>query len=621
MIEVNKKYEYLSNPKWEKKPMKDLSRFDKIVLDTETTGLQAWEGDRTIGVAVGAVRDDGKIASAYYPYGHPSGSQYGRDEVIDWLRRELHNKTLIFHHYNFDALMLYQDGLDVRQHGNKMRDTQFGNALLRPDSSSSLDDIARFYYGPNYQKIKCPFPPEDFQHVPSNALADYAEHDVFLTGMVDQKQQQEIDKFDLRTVYELECELAPAIMEMELNGLRIDVEKLERWIPEVQKEYEIAMEALAGINPNSGKQLAPKFDDLGIAYPYNFECPECNDSFSAFAPQECVRCREPLLPKSPHFGNKLLKKIEHPFAQKVVRAKLYRRLLNTFLLPWQQTVKDGVLRFNLNQLMERDGGFQRGTISGRLSANMPSGGAQPQQIWNPDSQREEFDGNFILRELFIPEPGSRMFRIDASQIEYRLFAHYSNSDKLLDAYRNNPNIDFHQTVADVILQGKMGTGKAGRKKAKNINFGKLYGMGHGKFSREVGVSRAEGYEMYKFYDDMFPQAKEIISRYSNLARSKGEIRTLLGRRFTFPHGKPTYVALNRLIQGSAADVMKSMLVRTYREKLISKMRLTVHDELMGDIVNEKQALACKEAAQEDLQHLIKVPVLWDMEVGANWAMT
>lgn len=612
----------LKRTDWQLPKMKELSRYKKIVIDTETTGLNVWAGDRTIGIVVGLCRMDGQIESMYFPYGHVSGPMHDRREVIEWLNLELRDKDLIFHHVNFDGLMLYADGLDIRQHGNRLHDTQFAAALIDPKSPQTLDYLARKHVGQHAAKVQNPFPPEAFADVPSWALAEYAEQDGTSTGLLFHKLKRLLHIKGLEESYKLECEVAPAVLEMEINGLRVDEEKLHRWIPEATRQYESALEGLKGVNPNSAKHLVPAFESRGIKFPYNYVCETCDDEWKGYEPQTCPKCGESIKPKSPHFGKKFLAKMEHPFAKQVVKTKQLKNLLNSFLVPWSKQIRGGILRFNLNQLIDRDrGGDAKGTISGRFSANMLEGGFQPQQIWSPENQIEQFGfEEFILRELFIPDPGQKCMRIDASQIEYRLFAHFSGSEKLIQAYANDPDIDFHQTVADDILKGLMGPGSIGRKKAKNINFGKLYGMGYAKFSREVGVSKSEGREMYTLYDEMFPEAKEVINHWSQHACVFKKIETLLGRKFYFGKGDATFVALNRLIQGSAADVMKSALRLVYKEKLMNKMRLTVHDELVGDVDDEKQGIICKEAMEHDLQHLIKVPVLWDLEIGNNWAV-
>lgn len=610
---------------WTLPKMKDLSRYKQIILDTETNGLNVWAGNRTIGIVVALLRSDGKIESMYFPYGHVSGPMYDREQVIDWMRRELRDKDLIFHHANFDGQMLYADGFDVRQFNNRLKDTQHGAALIDPTDMQSLDWLALKYVGEHAAKVKNPFPPDRFADVPSWALAEYAEQDGVSTGLLFNALMKKIKtpnpRRNLEQVFQLECDVIPAVLEMEINGLRIDEDKLHRWIPQAEREYRLALEGLQGVNPNSSKDLVEAFHKRGITYPFNFMCAECDAEWKGFQPQSCPRCAKEVEPKSPHFGKKFLAKIDHKFVKQVLKTKQLRNLLGSFLVPWSKQIRGGILRYNLNQLIDRSGAGSYGTISGRFSANMLEGGFQPQQIWDAEKQIEEFGfEDFILRELFIPDPGKQYMRIDASQIEYRLFAHYSGSEKLIQEYWNNPNIDFHQMVADVILKGMMGPGKMGRKKAKNINFGKLYGMGSAKFAREVGVSKEEGRDMYNLYDKMFVEAKEAIRLWSRKAGQRLPITTLLGRKFFFEKGDATYVALNRLIQGSAADVMKSALRLVYREKLMDKMRLTVHDELTGDVSSEAQAKRCKEAMEQDLQHLINVPVLWDLEIGQNWAM-
>ena len=301
---------------WTLPKMQDLSRHKRIIIDTETTGVNVWAGDRTIGVVVGTFQENGKIDSRYYPYGHPDGPQYTRREVIDWLNLELRGKELIFHHYNFDALMLHADGLDVRQYENQMFDTQFAGALINPKAPSNLDFMVKeyvpeFVYRQRTRKIKdLPFEPEDYCKVPSWALGEYAEQDGIATGHLFNAIWKKIIQrlptrvkgvleTSLEQVYRLECETAPAVLEMELNGLRIDEEKLRRWIPQAEKQYQEAMHALSGVNPNSARHLVPAFEKRGIAYQFNYVCTGCDDEWKGYAPQECPRCGEPKAPKSP----------------------------------------------------------------------------------------------------------------------------------------------------------------------------------------------------------------------------------------------------------------------------------------------------------------------------------
>jgi DNA polymerase-1 len=606
---------------WTLPKMEDLSRYKEIVVDTETSGLSIWDGHRTVGTALGLVKDDGSIDCRYYPYGHDGGAQYTRGDVMAFLNKELRDKIVIGHNIPFDTLMLIQDGVDLRAHNNQLEDTMYSGILYNPEGYYSLDAMFAEFVDPNVQKVKLPFDKGDMEFQSSDAVGEYAEMDVRMTGRLHPIMQQKIKQKKLEEVYRLECDCISPTVEMQNNGLVIDTDKLGKWIKEVTRKVNGLKKKFGPVNPNSGKQLKEEFAKLGIEHPWNWNCPACTQkmkrdvSWPEFGEQHCPYCKEPAVRGSAHFGKKLLKRIDHKFVKQVMELKSYSRLLDAFMLPWSRQIKRGrILPFELNQLRDRDyGGSTKGTVTGRFSSSMPEEGSQPQQIWKVKNQIDELGDQWILRELFIAgNKDADVMDVDASQEEFRLLGHFSRTDKIANAYNNDPFVDYHDVVAKDILKGKMP-----RHKAKNINFGKIYGMGKALFSRMFDVPFNEAVEMYELYEKEFPEAKETDRYYDRQARLKGEVRTLRGRLFEFGRNSKTHIALSRLIQGSAGDLMKEAMVKCWKANIFDKMRLTVHDELLGDGDRAKGPQLVE--LLNDTKG-IRVPIRWELDCGKNWAM-
>jgi DNA polymerase I-like protein with 3'-5' exonuclease and polymerase domains len=621
--------------KWQLPKMEDLSRYKTIVLDTETSGLNHWDGARTVGTALGLVRDDGSIDCRYYAYGHDGGDQYTRGEVMRFLNAELVDKDIIMHHANFDTLMALQDDLDLRK--NTLHCTMMGSILLNPNDYYTLDHQYAVHVDPNVQKLKLPFEKDAMQEASSDEVGEYAEQDVRLTWGLHQAIQPKLVKKQLESIYRLECDCVSPTVEMQNNGLHLNVPKLELWIEQVGARVKTMEQNFGKINPNSGIDLKKKFDALGLEHPWNFKCEKCSErqkrvvAWQGFNPQVCPYCKNEQVPTSPHFGKDMLARIDHPFVKDLRQLKVFKGLLSGYLVPWSKQLVGNFLPYQLNQLRDKkfDGGGTTGTVTGRYSASMWEGGKHPQQIFSVDRQTEVTDGDFILRELCIPEdPDDVILSVDASQIEYRLFGHFAysfqrgsdgstnpwiKSDRFVDEYTKDPFTDYHDFVGQHILGGKFD-----RKKVKAINFGILYGMKGATLSRHLRVPLEEAYEVLDLYGRELPETRDTAGWFEREARIRHEIRTIRGRLFEFSRTDKTHIALSRLIQGSAADIMKEGLVKVWKAGLYTKMRLTIHDEIMGD-GRAANAQAIVELLDDTFG--IRLPLRWSMEYSRNWAMT
>ncbi len=606
-----------------------LAPYDKVYLDIETSGLDMYNGDTVTGISIGVETTPTKSEMLYYPIGHRQGPNLDKRDVYGWLRRELKGKTIIGHNIgSFDLPFLRHDGLNLIP-DNNFQDTMFGAILENPAAPGySLAACAHRYLGAEFGKVKGLDKEKMADYHPAE-VAIYAEQDTRLCWMLDPVLHGFLRKKELLDVFALECATIRPVVEMQANGLLFDYNKAKGWIDLARADLKEVESHLGGTNFNSGKQLQPACDRLGIVYPMNWKCPslECEEAFPAYAPDPekpyfCWKCKVAMVAASPHFGKKFLSKIEHPFVKLVQKARQLHKLLNTFLVPWVENIDptDPILRFTLNQLRDRDEhGGSTGAVSGRFSCSSIGSGAQPQQIWATENQIAEIGDAYLLRSLIIPADGKQLLSIDASQIEFRLFAHFSDDKDLISEYNNNPYVDFHSLVAEKVLKGLLT-----RKKAKNVNFAVLFNMGVPKFARDLNISVKEAQDMMDVYNEYFPAASALRNREKRKAQCGTPTVTLKGRRFAWDDPamkKKAYVALNRLIQGSAADVMKLALVKCYEGGYLDTMRLCVHDEILGCVSSTEQALTLKRDLEDPALTggALKVPMIWEATVGPSWS--
>ena len=244
----------------------------------------------------------------------------------------------------------------------------------------------------------------------------------------------------------------------------------------------------------------------------------------------------------------------------------------------------------------------------------------------------------MIRSLFLPEDKCHWGCFDYSQQEPRLVVHYAALHKfptvydVIDAYETDSSTDFHQTVADMA--------KIPRSQAKVINLGLFYGMGKAKLQAELGVSKDKAAELFDQYHAKVPFVKQLMNAASNRAQERGQIRTLLGRLCRFHLWEPnqfgmhkamlhedalrehgpgirrayTYKALNKLIQGSAADMTKKAMLELYKEGILAHIQ--IHDELDLSVESDAQAKKIIEIMENAVS--LEVPNKVDYETGKTW---
>ena len=594
----------------------DLRQVDEIAIDLETKdpGLKArgsgsviGDGD-VVGISVATSHYKG-----YFPIAHEGGGNMDRDKVLEWLKDILESpSTKIFHNAMYDVCWLRRLGLKIN---GDIVCTMIAAAVTNENRFRyDLNSLAWHYLG--YGKNEAALteaahswgidPKAEMYKLPAMHVGAYAERDAEVTLGLWQELKKEIIHQDLEDIFDLETELFPCLVDMRFKGVRVDVEKAQRMKKDFIKEENALLtkiESETNIRPQiwAARSIANVFDMLKIPY-------ERTEKTSA-----------------PSFTKNFLQEHEHPVVRMIAQAREINKAHTTFIDSILRHEHKGKIHAEINQLRSDNGG----TITGRFSYANPN----LQQI--PARNK---DLGPKIRSLFIPEDGCKWGCFDYSQQEPRLVVHYASLYKLpsvydvIDAYNSDSSADFHQTVADMA--------DIPRTQAKTINLGLFYGMGKAKLQAELGVSKEKAEELFSQYHNKVPFVKQLMGKASNRAQERGQIRTLLGRLCRFhlwepnsfgmhkalPHEEAlqehgpgirrayTYKSLNKLIQGSAADMTKKSMLELYKEGIVAHIQ--IHDELCVSVENKSQADKIKKIMEEAVT--LEVPNKVDYEEGENW---
>ena len=594
----------------------DLRQVDEIAIDLETkdpglkergSGSVIGNGD-VVGISVATSHYKG-----YFPIAHEGGGNMDRDKVLEWLKDILESpSTKVFHNAMYDVCWLRRLGLKIN---GDIVCTMIAAAVTNENRFRyDLNSLSWKYLG--YGKNEAALteaahswgidPKAEMYKLPAMHVGAYAERDAEVTLGLWQELKKEIIHQDLEDIFDLETELFPCLVDMRFKGVRVDVEKAHRMKKEFIKEENdllTKIESETNIRPQiwAARSIANVFDMLKIPY-------ERTEKTSA-----------------PSFTKNFLQEHEHPVVRMIAQAREINKAHTTFIDSILRHEHKGKIHAEINQLRSDNGG----TITGRFSYANPN----LQQI--PARNK---DLGPKIRSLFIPEDGCKWGCFDYSQQEPRLVVHYASLYKLpsvydvIDAYNSDSGADFHQTVADMA--------DIPRTQAKTINLGLFYGMGKAKLQAELGVSKEKAEELFSQYHNKVPFVKQLMGKASNRAQERGQIRTLLGRLCRFhlwepnsfgmhkalPHEEAlqehgpgikrayTYKALNKLIQGSAADMTKKSMLELYKEGIVAHIQ--IHDELCVSVENKSQSDKIKKIMEEAVT--LEVPNKVDYEEGENW---
>lgn len=572
--------------------------------------------------------------SHYYPLRHPEDN-LDADKCLAWLRHELaeHTGTIVGQNLAYDLGWAHRENIVAPR--AQLYDTMFAAALLDEFRTSySLDSLAVGYGLPKKDEALLRDaaasygvdPKAGLWRLPARFVGPYAERDGTLPLEVRERQLPEIAAQGLGEALNLEHALLPLNVLMRKRGVLVDQDRVAR-TKKLLLEKETAalrlIKDLSGCNVEiwSAASLAAAFQVAGVPF-------------------------ETTALSQPSFQKEWLEEQAHPLPAAVRRARVYNKARRDFVeaLVEDHLGADGRIHPELHPLRSEEGG----TIGGRFSYSDPN----MQQI----PARDEEIGP-LIRSLFVPEPGKRWTVLDVRQQEPRFTVHYA---ALLDlpgaadavaAINAKPDLDYHTMVAEL-------TGIP-RKDAKIINLAKAYNMGGAKMCRKLGlpteiwvkdngdgtsssipVAGPEGKRIIRQYDERFPFIKKLNETCDRLAQERGWIKLFDGRRCRFPLYEPkgykrakplphdqaleqygevqrayTHKAMNRLVQGSSAVMLKMALLKVWRETGVVPT-LSVHDELDCELADDAEIRAVDECVRTAVK--LRVPLLTDVEVGDSW---
>ena len=594
----------------------DLSKYDEISIDLETKDpdlkTKGSSSTRGVGDVVGiaiAVKD----WVGYYPIAHEAGPNMNRKQVLNWFGDVLKTDSLkIFHNAIYDVLWIHRLGLPV--HGTVV-DTMVVASLVDENRFRyDLNSVANDYVGigknegalQEAAKEWGVDPKSEMYKLPAMYVGEYAERDAEITLSLWQEFKKEINSQDLHAIVELEQQVFPCLLEMKLKGVRIDEDQLARVESTLQKNYDKYMKRV--------KEDSGLYPEIWAAASIEKVCQVRNITDFDRTPKT----------GKPSFTKNYLKNHKDPVLRAINSAREADKLKNTFLDSIKNFVHNGRIHADIHQLKGDFGG----TVTGRLSYSNPN----LQQIPNYT------DIGMGVRSIFVPEKGHRWGCFDYSQQEPRLVVHFALSTpgvlgvaSIAESYEKG-EADFHEIVAKIA--------DIDRSEAKTINLGLFYGMGKAKLANSLGYNDEDAEKVLTQYHQRVPFVKQLIKQVMNRAQDSGKIRTLLGRRCRFNLWEPsyfgvhkplkhedaikehgpgirrafTYKALNKLIQGSAADMTKKTMVDLKSEGILPMIQL--HDELDISVESKEHANKIKEIMENCVE--LKVPNKVDYEVGDNW---
>ena len=600
----------------------DLSGASVIAFDTETRDpnleelgpgvyRRSVDGSRLLGCSIST----GDFTE-YYNLGHYDCGTAEREKNVRYLKEVLGSDVPKLGQsimYDIDWLENGEYGIKI---GGKLGSIEIAEALLNETQHEyNMEFMGKKYLG----KGKVRELPEDFCEannlkgdfrkwlwkMPYSIVRAYAKGDASLPIEIFNIQCPMLVEQEMLDLYDLECELIRVLVLMRKTGIRVDAKKRDANGLMVQNMIEKGEEKLfskyGAFNYNSSQQIAKILDREGIEYPLT-EPKRAADGHMTKGGNPAINA---------YFFKRYSDSI--PLVKELAELRQARHHLDTFIMG--SHVKfvgpDGLIHAQFFNMRNDNLGALKGTRSGRLS------GANPNLQQQPSKGVDEFWGQ-LCREDFIPFDNCWWGKCDYSQIEYKFMAHFAvgpGSDELRRAYCTNPKQDYHQYIMDL-------TGLK-RRYAKNLNFGVAFGMGADHMAELFGWEVEYAREIIRIYHEKAPYIKSTIDLVQKRAIQRGYIKTFLKRRSHLTDPKKAYTMYCRLMQGSAADLLKKAMVECYHAGIFDILHLhaTVHDELDVSIPKTKAGLDAFRAMQDIMEHAltIKVPIQAEPEVGDNWA--
>lgn len=607
----------------------NIHQYPVLGIDSETTGLRWW-ADKLFGFSIAS--PDGK-AWYFDIRKNPESLSWLRDELKDFKGNLVgHNQKFDCHFFREAGVQLPEDQIDC----TNVRAALIDEHMLAYD----LDSLCKAAGIPGKADIWGPLA-EKFGGKPTrnaqignlskapHALAGkYAADDARAHLALWQWQEAELEKQELTVLHrEVERPLIGALVEMERGGVRVDLQAVQEALPRVEQiigKSQRDLDNLAGykINTRSGPQMlrlvgARKEGDVWRAKDGTVLNKTAGGNAS--------------------IGKEALLRMKLPEADLVLRLRKYLMVRDTFM---QGHIlghhHNGVIHANFNQTRSEN---EMGTTTGRLSVDSPA----LQQIHKRDPEVAS-----LVRAWFIPDRGTKWLCRDWEQMDFRVFAHYVNNPDINARYAADPHYDFHQMVADLMKEAGMPiprkqTATSGNANAKQINLAMIFGMGPGRLAAEMGMPYTRFIKNGREFLVPGDAAKEVVAKYHEavpgvaalrndcqaIARKRGYVRAIDGRRIHFPHGLYAYKAAGLLFQAGCAAALKQKLVEIHRyirtnPECGARLNLTVHDEFDFAIqdgtaqIHEDLRRIIETFDGEECRIKFRIPIRSGVGEGANW---
>ena len=543
-----------------------LSRKQFLSVDTETTGLSPYKGDKLFSIMIG----DGENEYYFNFNSLAEKNSLLKYSLIPFLLPGAH--TLFLHNAKFDMHFLYKEGLDLSDPRFTIHCTQAIGRVVKNDLLNySLDSLAKeigyeksdeakewLIKNKGYDWIKRPGKAsreKDFHYelVPFDIMFKYGCRDAEITHKLGMHQLNELHEMSVgnfsdvkvMNILHQERALTKVLFEMERTGIKVDEEYTIRardHEQEVQRRCEGEFTSITGVPfKDSRSVLANAFDKLGEPYP---KTAKGNASFK----------------------NDVLEKMTTPLARVLQRQRKAHKSAGTYYSNFLYMMDaDHTIHTNIKQ---------GGTGTGRMSCAEPN-------LQNLTKKYEE-GAEFFVRKCFVPREGYKFAMIDYDQMEYRLMLEYAEQMELIEQVIGG--VDVHTATAGVIGRS--------RSTAKKINFGLLYGMGVKKLGEDLGETYNSAKDIKEDYFSKLPDVAKLINGIISTARVQGNLFNRAGRVYRFEDPNFAYKAPNYLIQGHCADIVKKAMIdlHEYLRDKKSRMIMQIHDEILFEIHESEDSI-------------------------------
>jgi len=536
-----------------------------VSLDTETTGLDVYGGDRVFAFCMGT-----KDKEWYIPIRQKGGMNVDEQNTLSFIRDICSDKSkkIIMANATFDLGMIRAENIEVEAQVLDVfaAANVFDNRLVK----IGLKDLARkIGFTTEEETLKDKYIKEnnieDWSYIPNDIMAPYGLADARLTYDVFSHYMSTFTSQELKLL-NLESRTTKVIFEMIWKGLRMDWDYVYQLGEELSTEMQLMQMKLMkhGVEPSRRETIIPFMKNEGL-------------EIKARTPKGGISTDEDALAV-----------YNHPVLNEVLAWRSVSKLYSTYVLNFISSSRNGIVHPKI---------WQNGTRTGRFSSNF-------QQLPKDDTR---------IKRSIIPRDGSLLWMCDLSQMEYRVFAALAEDETTISHYRENPTLDYHQMMAD-----RLGIT---RQEGKTANFAILYGAGAKKLAVMLGCSVSAAYNILNKYKIEVPAIDKLRDKLERELRTSGYIRTPSGRKY-YVEFDSSYKAVNYYVQGYCSDMIRYAMCQIsdrFKEFGYSAdITLQIHDELMGesDIRVFKDVIELVNNKMSSFGSL-SVPILADPQYALN----